>query len=484
MTRELILPTLELPRGLVTVDLINERGRVVQREEAENFISLQSQQVAKWWQRFMWGMFNPVEVNDSLGRAPSQMPWFPAQHIAAWTDASAEVPATETAVRGDVIAWASRHPIASPSGKRGNVDTALSEFKDAYSKWVFNWTTAQGNGTFQSVGWTRIDEPTGAPALGGNPGSNVILVTNAGTAGPAGYPTGTLYWDPVTSLWNTVEHISGGTYRIVSVPAAGGATTTLCTLPAAAWGNPFPLCGIAKIGTDWIVAGGISPGNTTGYLRRYNSSGAQVWAASLSVTHSPFWDVTIDGSGNPWTVANDGKMRKHNPADGTVTSTVTPAAALGNSLYGIAYDPADGNFWVLSRALIKVASDGTQVASTIGSFSNSPGSTGVTSQAPFAGSYNVPASSPHEAFYLTAWDSTVRTGSIIYRGNSPTPNYGCLTMKDTALFMGGSRGVPTGASLISPAEAAGSLGSRSRLASPVTKTASQAMKITYQLDFS
>lgn len=482
----LLLPT----KGLITVDLIDaDTGRVIQREESENFLSAQSLKVAKWWQRMMWGAYNPVETGDAAGNKPTEMPWFPAQHLAYWNDAAAEVAGTEDRVGADLVGWASRHPIGSASGKRGVVNISESEFKDASAKWVFDWATSQGNGTFQSVGWTRVDEGSGFP-VARFPEDDAVTFTNLGNQTGGSTNTNPLWWDSAGSVWNLTEWVSAtGQYRVVSAPATGGATTQICLLPTT-WGGQF-LFGLARIGTDIVVCG--QPVSNP-KLARYTSSGTQVWTRTESPLTIIYNDCTVDGSGNIWTAGSDGIMRRHSNADGTIAATITPAAG-PTVLTGISYDATDGGFWVTGTVggvtfqLWKVDASGNSLAPL---YSLRTTAATVTSTAPYAGSYNLPAASARDPYALTQFTSNALVGSNINRAPSRLASTWLTVALATLATKSGepwianrsNTGSEIGGAGRASAVRGGTLGTRSKLASAITKTSAQTLKVTYQFNFS
>jgi hypothetical protein len=484
----LLLPT----QGHVTVDLVDARtGRVVQREEADNFLSLQTLRVARWWQRMMWGAYNPIITADAYGNLPHEMPWFPAQHLAYWNDAAAEVPATEDYVRKELIGWASRHPVGSPSGKRGVVNITESAFTEASAKWVFDWTTSQGNGTFQSVGWTRIREETAFP-IARTPDDDQVIITPTTGTGSASWGS-PLYWDASTSLWYIVEYINNSPapyWRIASAPAVGGTTTSVCTITGTTW-SAQGVYGLARLGTDFIVSGSQS---NLPRLARVTAAGTQTWVATPTATNIVLADCTVDGSSNIWTAASDGVVRRHSNTDGTITATVAPTLA-PTYLTGIAYDPADGNFWVLgtiaaiTNQLWKMDSSGNTVGPLFSLYATTQN---VSSTTPYAGTYQIPAAQARDSYRHVHSATSEIGGSIIAPVTTRTA--GLLVIAGTTTAVTVRSGVPVLGGRITAGNQygtsratainGGTLGTRSLLGSPVVKTNAQTLKITYQFNFS
>lgn len=482
----LVLPT----KGLVTVDLVDaDSGRVVQREQAENFLSVQSLKVAKWWQRMMWGVYNPVYTADAAGNKPQEMPWFPAQHLAYWNDASAEDAANEDRIGKELVGWASRHPVGSPSGKRGVVNVSESVVTDAAAKWVFDWTTSQGNGTFQSVGWTRLHETTGFP-IARIPDDDMVPFT-PGAAGVSsmGNP---LYWDSTANLWYLGEYTnSSGAYRIASAPAAGGATTPVVTIPTSFVSSNWLMSIGGRIGTDFILTAYVS---NLFRVARMTAAGVITWNANPSSLATWPYDSTVDGSGNIWTCDSAGVVRRHSNADGSITATVSPTMG-ASAIYGIAYDAGDGNFWVIgtvggvTNQMWKMDNSGNTVGPL---YSLNQTAFSPVSSSPYVGNYSVPGAGARDPYSL-GWGTassgvggtnfapgvtrTVTTAGIVGQNNVP------LTMKSSLPWTGGRVGSLPATDRATPIRG-GTLGTRSKLTNPVVKANTQTLKITYQFNFS
>lgn len=505
------IPFVAPPRGLVTVELTDAAtGRLVQREQAENFLTLDSLEVARWFQRMLWGANNPVEPANADGWRAKQMPPFMAQHLACWNDATDEDPTTEHRVERPVTAWASRAPVGSPTGKRGVVNITESEFTDDHAKWVFDWATSAGNGTFRSVGWTRLYEPLDAPLLR-YPEDGWIEFSGLSV----GNWQGGFYWDGAN--WITIDWDSAGTqHRLRSIPAAGGAPTTIFNIPTTAFRLSASLCpfGITKIGTDWYICGGDVSADQP-RVAKLNAAGAQQWAVTRSdiAGQHIFADITTDGT-NLFVGCTNGKVYRLSPADGSITATITPAwvtvAAPYGGVQGIAYDPDDGNLWVVIQegsnlgSFVKMATDGTLVGPQM---IYSVAGQSVASTTPFAGNYVIPGTSAKDPYQLSlgsstaadegnyenetadAWPSTGTAPPNLFGtffnfiGGTNWGLWNNITLKGDELWLSphGPAGavVQWGAIRI----AGHNMATRVRLPADITKTNAQTMKVTYQFDF-
>lgn len=481
---------LAMPQGYVTVDLIDaDSGRVVQREEGENFLTTLSTDHAKWWQRQMWGRYNPVEIADVFGFYPSNARTFPAEQLGYWNDATAESPSTETRVETPLVGWASRHPVGSPSGTRGVVNITESAWTEAQAKWVFDWTTSQGNGTFQSVGWTRIYEAQGVPWMAW-PEAEILSFTPVAGAATSNSMQG-LWWDG--TAWFTFDQSSSTVWRIVTMPAAGGQAVPVVTLPSTIANSTNPAAhALINVGTDWIIVGSNSTNPT---VARMNAAGTQLWRRTESLASVRYMGVTINGSGECWVFCTDSRLRQLSLSDGTVLATVGPISVgtITPSTGGaIAYDAADGGYWLSfynPQTFVKVNASGVATGPQM-NFQSSDSFTNST--APFAGSFYVPASRMRDEYQLYWGEHSVTTsGSFSPRnsmatatapGSNLSQGVPPLTMRD-GLPWSGWTPAATQIQRASPFRGR-NLASRVLLPSPVTKLSSQALKITYTFTFS
>lgn len=151
------------PTGTVTLQLTDERGKIVHEETRNNFIAKTWKMYARWLLRSRWNQFGyNTGWNDytsgnimwPYGRATA--PWLPNMALGCWNDTTAEDSTNETSLvvpSTGLVAWASKWPFSSPTGSRGAVNTTESVIDDAKARFVFDWATSTGNGTFQSIGW-------------------------------------------------------------------------------------------------------------------------------------------------------------------------------------------------------------------------------------------------------------------------------------------------------------------------------------------
>lgn len=162
---EILENLVEGPTGKVKTELFDERtGRKVQEEVGDNFISRLWVYTARSWQRLAWAKW-PIVNNPSLEYWPVQAagraPWaFPNETIVCWNDSTSEAPSTEHMIKTDgqgIVAHAGRNPSGSPSGKRGVVNVTDSYWDETGETQVYDWPTTSGNGVFRSVGYGGVN---------------------------------------------------------------------------------------------------------------------------------------------------------------------------------------------------------------------------------------------------------------------------------------------------------------------------------------
>lgn len=363
-------------RGHVTVELVDDHtGRVVERLDSKNYVNTaQWEAFAEALQKLVWtygyaGDSSTVTVNPYTNRDPRIIPTLRNDHVACWADTTAENSADIYAF-GEIVAWAHRWSQGSPSTRQGIVQPTLCTLSVNAVKWVWEWATSNGNGTFQSVGWRRLGVSSNsgdavvrdmphvsrrASSLAGISGDVSAGSSTAGswTSGPAFLVGGATYYDSGSGKLYTLPLAGGVVVKLCSVPitidANGdytlGATTdeSAAAFAAGVGGDNIAIAtrwmqGLTRLGAsgDWIAVG--YTGSTTGRrptIRRVTNAGSISYTNANAGTYSVesgFHDVTYDGS-NLWVVATNGNtgvpaIHRIDPATGTISATITAIAAI------------------------------------------------------------------------------------------------------------------------------------------------------------
>lgn len=393
-------------KGHVDVEIIDDRtGRVVDLLSGDNYVNVaQWEAFAKALQKLAWtygyqGDASTVTVSDLTNRDPRYIPTLRADHLACWTDSTAE-DLDDVYAFGEITAWAHRWEQGSPSTRQGIVVPSLCTLTDDAVSWVWEWTTANGNGTFQSVGWRRLgyssnsgdavlrDMPQLSRRLStgtgysGDPSLNVSTQTSW-TVGPPSseFQGGTaIYYDSGSGKLYFLLFDTGGVIKLCSTPVTidargdytlGAVTDESAAAFAAGLGGDNVayatrrIQGITRLGAsgDWIAVGWTGDGVTRRpTIRRVTNAGSIIYTNANAATYSVesgFIDVTYDGT-DLWVTALNGNagvpaIHRIDPATGDISATISsvvsvpayfPALSSTKCVMGVEWDAANGWLWV------------------------------------------------------------------------------------------------------------------------------------------
>jgi len=389
-------------KGTVSVEIVDDRtGRVLAREEAPNYVNTsQWSRFAKAIQKLAWtygyqGDSTTVTNRTTDARDPRTIPTLRNDIVACWTDTTAEDSTDEFAL-GEVVAWAHRFQQGSPSTRQGLVQPALCTLTDSAVKWVWEWATGNGNGTFQSVGWRRLamlansgDTPIydlpqlsrRMTAIGTNTVGQVSATTESWTAGPTSTFVALFYNSTDGKFYGLLVAASFLTKLFssaVTIDAAGNYSTgnfvdeSANALAAGLRGNSYATSsgfghGITRLGAgDWIVVGHSgSAAARRPEIRRVTGAGVVSYTNANGASYaveSTFMDVTYDGT-DLFVVARNGNLgtsfiHRINPATGTISATLTvsglplyfPAiTTAARGFAGIEWDSSRSCLWITTN---------------------------------------------------------------------------------------------------------------------------------------
>lgn len=532
--------------GTVTVDLVDERGKITDRQEASNYVIQDMlDRWARWAQILPWtyGMSpGTVNVTSDFARDPRMGPSTFNDVLGCWDDASAEDP-TDKYCFGEVVAWAHRWgQTTSPALRQGLVVPALCSLSEDELTWVWEWGTTTGNGTFQSVGWRRLQwgtPQTGDPQLTdlARYGRRMLpspLFTSAGmTAGQttllAGFTLSVAagYYDSGTGNLYTIGGLASAG-RFVSVPMtfsdAGytvGATVVESAHPIAthigngvAW-TTYQTLGLVRMGAsgDWISVG--CAGSSTSRrcrIRRVTAAGSLTYTNTTSpAVESCYSDVTWDGT-HLYAVRLTGTAQdivQIDPATGNVNSALTlsgfPAymqeyTSTLRGITGVEWDAVNGWLWVstMDGRIFNINTSGVWQGVLM---RNTAGHTSlITMSAPnagdtstyqnnlFRGPLDVDAQrmvgdqsvNTSQPFNQTMYDDSSPNAPA---GNGVSGGVNMITMDGDVWMHTGGNGTAIGFYGYNCFTRGPNYASRSLLGAPVVKTSSDAMRISYTMEF-
>lgn len=537
-------------KGLVTVDLLDERGRVKERQEASNYVRQDAiDRWARWAQLLPWtyGMVPGTITNTTdNGRDPRVGPSMFNDVVACWDDATAENP-TENFCFGEVKAWAHRWGHAGvPALRQGLCVPSLCALAEDEVTWVWEWGTSNGNGTFQSVGWRRLQwgtPQTGDPQLLdlAKHGRRMLASPSATLPGMTSTQSMTLasslvsvaapYYDSGTGNLYILGNLSSQG-RFVSVPVTlspGGYTVGATVVESAhpiathighgvAW-TTYQTLGLCRLGPtgDWISVG--TSGSTTARrcrIRRITPAGSLTYTNTSSpAIESGYTDVTYDGV-NLYAVRVQAGLPSDivviDPATGNVSSTITISglpsytqdfANISRPITGIEWDAANGWYWLSTNdnRVFNIDASGVWQGVLMRTMSSSVYMSLLTLANPNAGDtsdyyapiYRGPSDVDYQRVLLGSGALTTSPYNQAIL-NDDIPNApggppiqglgGNLITMDGDIWLHNGNGGSTIAfyGLVGITSSQNYL-SRSLLGSPVTKTSSDSMRLSYAMQF-
>ena len=131
------------PVGHVTIDLMDESGNVIERQEKGNYVHTRMLELIG--QSYMRRAFSP-----SLGGSSNDVPRRQIQYMVLTNNGASPNQKTERYVEGDLIGAGSLNNIYD-SEYLGNFNSSESIIGSRYTKLVYDFGTSTGNGTFQSI---------------------------------------------------------------------------------------------------------------------------------------------------------------------------------------------------------------------------------------------------------------------------------------------------------------------------------------------
>jgi len=482
--------------GQVTAELFDAKtGKLIQREETHNFVSQSAIAFLKQAQRtvFKQGIY---ALNTALMQDYQILDKSNAAIVL--TDYSAaEDAANETHMYGQPIGWASRTTYSGTDTLRGTPNAGLSQATTTYCKWVFDWPTTAANGTINSIGWSRF-------YTGGTLGQYNTLDTSL-TGNAFSYASNST----VTQVYNSSTSYSFLSRASSSVCYAGNLGNTTVTKLDASFvvsstfsvATQFPngVYGIAWDGGNsklWVL--GLNAGVYK--VASYNSSGTLVDAP-----------VTVTSAGRTLrALAYDGQylwmsdiagpsciLWRINPATGSDVSSFTfPQPKFvyntwSESIADLACDTANQIIWVKMFHWESGTTRGCPPSNQLKAFSytGQPQALSVTlyswlgTQPSYAYSNSTALSG---MVYPTAgtgtYDSFSPSTPLVDPATSSSYSYGfdiidkynficCLAVTNSNTFR------------VTAINADG-MGSRALLGTPIAKTNTQTLRITYQMNYS
>lgn len=456
--------------GQVTAELFDAKtGELVQREETHNFISQPAIAFLKQAQRtvFKQGIYT---LNSSLVQDYQLLDKSDATLVL--TDLTdAEDPANETHMYGRPIGWASKTVYSGSDTLRGTVNAALSQATSTYCKWVFDWPTNAANGTIASIGWSK--SPTGG--FDTSLTNNAYSYASASTLGQV-YSSSTNYNYLSRASSSVCYAASGSTIYTLNASFVQSSTFSVSAQMSSVNGIAWD-----SANNKLWVAGTFG---VTSKIASYNASGTLI--DGPFTTARQYAGLAYDGqylwgglSGNP-----NHTLYRINSATGAEVSNFTFPAYTSENIADLSCSQATSTVWVKvyygsqaggvgqTQQLKAFNYTGQPTAVSVSVISWSPTSQGLRSyggaQTSGAGTYDNYSSS------TAAIDNDSSFPIAIAYGFDVIDKYNFLNTVALTASKNFRIAIIT----------ADGLGSRALLPTPIAKTSSQTLRITYQMNYS
>ena len=294
-------------KGHIKLDLLDpDTQKVTESVEYDNAVM---SSISKYWQtlqKIYWMAGNNNNGVGSTGRFITSP--ILGTHVMLTTDTT--TPSTTTnSLSGELIGYASRWNVAVSGTKRGSLNTSLSSLSDTQSQFVWDWSAAAANGTFQTVSFGTVHnttekyltEPhqlytTGGVSTGwggattNNTANTQTAMCYSETTTYIAYPSGT---NPATSGPVIVATID---------PVNGGAPTVLFTCSGAGTLSPTSVWSMVRLSNGNFILGtssGVTVVSSTGVF--IGSTVVVTNASSLATDGTTVWGTT-DNNAQVYTV--------------------------------------------------------------------------------------------------------------------------------------------------------------------------------------
>lgn len=418
-------------RGHVTVELFDAKsGKLVEKQEKHNFIANSGKEYLRSRQRSNFK--NQISVlNTAADTDVAPIECFNA--IALTDSVLTPDPASEWSIPGKLIGWANKSTYSGPDLYRGTPNATLSTTSTLSTKWVFDWPIGAANGTIGSISW----------------GNNIN--STDGFLGTSTYIQSQPFPGIRVVAYANSNMIFGGTGTTVTVyNSSMTQITSFSTISCngIAWDNVN-----SKL---WVISGS--------QIASYSQTGTII-NSPIAITPRSYRGLTFDGT-NLWTTLIG-------------SNAIHCISTTGNDISNFDAILGDSNistYWglVIGRDICW-DSYNNMLLITGGTYSNGPW------QRMFR--YSTSGLQAGITASLNAWDGSGYMGNFQYNYYSYStyyaPTFFDIIDKDNFLM---PRHTYDTDSIVTVR--VDSMGTRVLLPSPITKTNTQTLRVTYQMDYS
>ncbi|NNU96269.1 hypothetical protein ES017_06615 [Anoxybacillus sp. EFIL] len=285
-------------RGFTKIELFDEKrfGKKVEEITAENFISINMKDYLEY---ILMDEYSKIGAWSTSGKSftewhmrPITSKNFPFDTLALTTDSRPENPQNERMVMGDIVGYAFKNEYVGTDTKRGTINATESYTDKGIAHFVFDFSTQAANGTFSSVVWYSNVDSSSASAqryYQKNYEWYVALKGNNEIPNNSDYRGG-LCFDG-SSFW-TYESFGTGARKIVEIlvtPGTNGKTATFTI--GRVWDSHFSYPSVAYDMTSdadfiYYVAGNHGTKNTIYRVKKSDGTRSTITLSGFTSLYS------------------------------------------------------------------------------------------------------------------------------------------------------------------------------------------------------
>lgn len=485
--------------GKVTAELFDAKtGNLVQREETHNFIAKPAIDFLHQAQRTIFK--KGIYTLNSSAMKDYQLLDKQNAHIILTDLGDVEDATNETHMYGKPVGWASRDSTyTGADSMRGTVNASLSNATPNSVTWTFDWPTQAANGVIRSCGWVKgsyynsgNDSPTFATddtpggsrcstasrivecyAVSSSPNYSLICSDGSGGYFAVRGDTTTIYNLSDTLIQNTSFSVSSaGLGNYIRGIAWDNTNSKLWVLGYNGKIASFTKAGIVVNSALSIAA----TGTVTSYMGM-TYDGQYLWIADNTNAS------LSSGSGT-------GKFWQISSTSGDVVSSFTIPMKGPNTAYlpritDISFDPIRSVLWARRSVTYPYQSYVGYPRIDAYSLTGEPAAASVMTDGIWSAGY--PAGMNYLS-YFGASSGTDTYSDYSYNTSTMMTDVGgegraCEYLGDNTFMLAIGSGSYSTSRWLAKVIADG-MGSRALLPSPIVKTSSQTLRITYRVDFS
>lgn len=423
-------------RGFTKVELFDEKrfGKKVEEVTAENFISINMKDYLEY---ILMNEYSKIGIGlNGTDMMPLTYREFPFTVLALTTDSRPENPQVERIVMGDIIGYSFKGQYVGSDTRRGTLNSAESYQDRSMAHFVFDFATNAANGTFYSVVWYS---DVGSPSL-----------------------TAQRYYQKNYEWYVNLSGKNG-------LASLGGTRGGMCFDGSSFWSMEALNSGEKK-----IVELLITPGQRG---KEASFTLGRVWDPHFSYSSDVAYDMTYDADFLYYVRGSSGGVNtiyKIKKSDGT-KSTIT----LSGFQYLYAIERVGAYFYVLGQSATQVNGQYPLRWAKYDSNFNVIEAKNIfdTSVVAYGMAYNQQKNeiAVRTSIGLFIFDTQMNRTSYAIDQPSSMGSYPGIAVKDGEYFIRSNN-------TIFMVEL-GSLGARNLLPTPVTKTSTNTMKVTYDFMF-